>query len=258
LGIPAPTQEEEKSMKRIRFTPLFFRRIHKWVGLILGIQFILWSISGAMMAFIDMEDVSAQPPAIKHPIVTEGLIAPEQIGLDGSIDSFRLHMSEGRPIYQLAGNGVVRLFDATTGDPIVVDEALVRQRASLINGATIRSVSLLDAPNLEAREFDGPMWRVDFNDAENTSAYFAADTGHFLIARSDGWRLWDFFWMLHNMDYVNRTSFNHPLIIAVAFGVLFLSGTGFYLLFKSFTRRDFKWLKRSRLKQSKSSEPISS
>ena len=48
--------------------------------------------------------------------------------------------------------------------------------------------------------------------------------------------------MLHKMDYVNRTSFKNPLIIFVAFGALWLSFTGFYLLFKSFRRREFKWI----------------
>jgi hypothetical protein len=66
------------------------------------------------------------------------------------------------------------------------------------------------------------------------------------VMRGDTWRTWDFFWMLHNMDYVNRKSFNHPLIIFVAFGTLWLSGTGFYLLFKSFSRADFRWLRRRR------------
>ena len=44
-------------MKKIRFTPLFFRRIHKWVGLILGVQFLLWALSGSMMALLDQEKV---------------------------------------------------------------------------------------------------------------------------------------------------------------------------------------------------------
>ena len=90
------------------------------------------------------------------------------------------------------------------------------------------------------------MWRVDFADAENSSAYVAADTARFLVMRGDTWRTWDFFWMLHNMDYLNRTSFNHPLIVFVAFGALWLSGTGFYLLFKSFGKADFRWLRRRR------------
>src|SRR3546814_12174863 len=88
------------------------------------------------------------------------------------------------------------------------------------------------------------MWRIDFADAENSSAYVSADTARFLVMRGDTWRTWDFFWMLHNMDYMERKSFNHPLIIFVAFGTLWLSATGFYLLFKSFTRTDFRWLRR--------------
>ncbi len=243
LGLSAPPQEEENGMKRIRFTPLFFRRVHKWVGLVLGIQFILWSVSGAMMAFIDMKDVRDQPMIAADPVGVQGLLAPADLGI-GKVESLKLSMADGRPVYEIGERGGLRIVDGLTGNPVGVDEGLVRQRATAIVDAPIRAVSLMNKPNLEAREFAGPMWRVDFGDAEGTSAYFAADTGRFLVARGDGWRLWDFFWMLHNMDYADRTSFNHPLIILVGFGVLFLSGTGFYLLFKSFTRRDFRWLSR--------------
>ncbi|MBM3926907.1 MAG: hypothetical protein FJ335_00370, partial [Sphingomonadales bacterium] len=110
--------------------------------------------------------------------------------------------------------------------------------------ATVRNVALLPKANLEARDHAGPMWRIDLDDAENSSAYVSAITGRHLVTRGDTWRTWDFFWMLHNMDYVSRSSFNHPLIIFVAFCVLWLSGTGFYLLFKSFRKTDFRWLLR--------------
>ena len=29
---------------------IWLRRIHKWVGLAIGLQFVLWTISGAIMA----------------------------------------------------------------------------------------------------------------------------------------------------------------------------------------------------------------
>lgn len=41
----------------MRLGALFFRRIHKWIGLILGLQFLLWAASGAMMATLDMKSV---------------------------------------------------------------------------------------------------------------------------------------------------------------------------------------------------------
>ena len=74
-------------------------------------------------------------------------------------------------------------------------------------------------PNLEAREHEGPLWRIDLGDPEQRSAYVSAQTGRLLELRGSAWRWWDFFWMLHNMDYAKRTSFNHPLIVFVAFGV---------------------------------------
>ena len=235
-------------MKRIRMTPLFFRRIHKWVGLVLGIQFILWSISGSMMAALDSDAVGGhggpQMAAPAIPAQTGGaLVAPASLAVGAGAESVVLRGLGPRPVYEVRGGGGTQLFDAADGSPIPVDEELVRDQAAMVSAAPIRAVSTLDGPNLESRDFAGRMWRVDFADEENTSAYFAADNARFLVARGDTWRWWDFFWMLHNMDYLNRTSFNHPVIIAVAFGVLFLSGTGFYLLFKSFTRRDFKWLR---------------
>lgn len=41
----------------MRLKPILFRRIHKWVGLILGVQFLLWTVSGARMATLDMKSV---------------------------------------------------------------------------------------------------------------------------------------------------------------------------------------------------------
>ena len=73
------------------------------------------------------------------------------------------------------------------------------------------------------------------------SVYVSEATGRVLERRNDAWRLFDFLWMLHTMDYWGRDDFNHPLIIAVTFGVLWLTATGIYLLFVSFRRSDFGW-----------------
>ena len=36
------------------------RRLHKWFGLVLGLQFLLWAISGAAMALIDHRKVAGE------------------------------------------------------------------------------------------------------------------------------------------------------------------------------------------------------
>ncbi len=235
-------------MKKIRLTPLFFRRIHKWVGLILGLQFLLWALSGSVMALLDKDKVGGHDAEMTHahPLPEGGFFAVAGLPRGEGVTSLVLRDLGAMPVYELHTSQGVRLFDATSGERVAVDEALARDVASMMNEAPVKQVSLLSKPNLEARDHAGAMWRVDFADAENSSAYVSAETGRFLVMRGDTWRTWDFFWMLHNMDYVNRKSFNHPLIIFVAFGVLWASGTGFYLLFKSFSKADFRWLRRRR------------
>src|SRR3546814_2100740 len=72
-----------------------------------------------------------------------------------------------------------------------VDEGMAREVASMMNEAPIQKVSILAKANLEARDHDGAMWRVDFADAENSSAYVSLDTARFLVMRGDTWRTWD-------------------------------------------------------------------
>ncbi|URW75837.1 NDUFA4 family protein [Sphingomonas donggukensis] len=235
-------------MKRLRLSPLLFRRIHKWVGLIIGLQFVLWSLSGSMMALLDADAVGGHDGPAVHamPVATGGLRDPALVTGGRPVSAFVLRAVAGRPVYEITDAAGTRLVDAVAGTPVSVDRLLARKIAAAGMSTPVTRVSLLAKANLEAREHAGPMWRVDFADPENSSAYVSATDGRHLVTRGDTWRTWDFFWMLHNMDYANRTSFNHPLIIVVAFCVLWLSGTGFYLLFKSFRKSDFRWLRRQR------------
>jgi hypothetical protein len=246
LVLQAP--QEEQGMKRIRLTPLFFRRIHKWFGLILGLQFLLWALSGSVMALLDKDKVGGHGGGMSHahPLPTGDYFNIAALPRGEPVTGVILRDLGARPVYELHSTKGVRLVDATSGELVHVDEQMARNVAAMMNEAPIREVSVLAKANLESRDHAGAMWRVDFADAENSSAYVSLDTARFLVMRGDTWRTWDFFWMLHNMDYLNRKSFNHPLIIFVAFGTLWLSGTGFYLLFKSFSRADFRWLRRKR------------
>jgi hypothetical protein len=230
--------------KPFRFSAILFRKIHKWVGLILGIQFVLWTVSGATMALLDMEKVgghAAAPAASASTAWPAGVSAP---AISGPVEGLTLRRLLDRPIYEVRDGSGLRLLDARNGQPLTIDGALATEiaRSAYHHEAPVRSVTRLEKANLEAREHGGAMWRIDFANDDNSSSYVSAETGLPLVDRSDTWRTWDFVWMLHNMDYVNRTSFNHPLIIFVAFGALWLSFTGFYLLFKSFRRREFRWV----------------
>lgn len=233
----------------LRLSPLLFRRIHKWVGLILGLQFVLWTVSGTMMALIDHHEVMGEHLAHGHePMAWPARVVPPaqlQASLGGAeVLGFALRPLLHGHVYEVTTPTGIRLVDAASGRPMTVDAELAKAVAEMDHAgdATASRVSRVTETTLETREQSGPLWRVDFADDGNSSFYVSEATGKVVERKSDTWRLWDFFWMLHNMDYAERKSFNHPLIIMVAFGVLWLSSTGFYLLFKSFRRADFRWV----------------
>lgn len=233
----------------LRLSPLLFRRIHKWVGLVLGLQFILWTVSGAVMALIDHHKVMGEHISHAHDPMPwpKQVIAPAQLpaSLGGSsVLGFTLRPLLHGHVYEVKTPDGIRLVDAASGRAMTVDAGLAKAIAAMDRGGevAVARVSRVTEPTLETREQSGPLWRVDFADDDDSSFYVSEATGRVVERKSDSWRLWDVAWMLHNMDYVGRTSFNHPLIVMVAFGVLWLSTTGFYLLFKSFRRTDVRWL----------------
>ena len=71
-----------------------------------------------------------------------------------------------------------------------------------------------------------PAWRVDFDDGANRALYVAADTGAVTARRSTLWRVYDFLWGLHIMDWRAHEDFNSwLLVIATALGlVIIVSG----------------------------------
>jgi len=46
---------------------LFLRWLHKWIGLVLGLQFVLWTFSGVAMALLDHHKVAAEDALRPHP-----------------------------------------------------------------------------------------------------------------------------------------------------------------------------------------------
>jgi uncharacterized iron-regulated membrane protein len=229
---------------------IWLRRIHKWVGLVIGIQVLLWAISGAAMALLDMDEVAGGEMVERAPLPlpSPGAGWPRvQSALAGRpVGNISIRQLPGGAAIQAATPEGVRLFDAATGEPVTIDGA----RATAIASAAypgrpaVTRVTALKELTLPVRTRELPIWQVDFRDAANSSYYVSGSTGELLERRNDTWRWWDFFWMLHTMDYAKRTSFNHPLIITVGFAMAWLAATGFWLLFRTMWRHDFAFLRR--------------
>lgn len=228
---------------------LLLRKIHKWVGILVGIQFLLWTISGAAMALIDMKAVAGGERAVTAPVAlpdASGQWQAIQASLGNErVQSIRTDAIAGTPILRIETGTSVRLFDARTGHPVTVNGSAAEQVAQhAYPGGQIERVVSLDDLTLAVRDHSLPIWRVDFDDAQNSSFYVSGTSGQILEQRNNSWRVWDFFWMLHNMDYAERSSFNHPLIIFAGIAMVWLAVTGFWLLFRTVWKHDISFVRR--------------
>ncbi|MBL8556556.1 MAG: PepSY domain-containing protein [Phenylobacterium sp.] len=225
------------------------RTLHKWFGLVLGLQLLIWALSGAVMALVDHQKVAGEHAVLPVAQLTYGPspapLAVVQAPLGAPLVKLELKPLFDRWAYQVTtADGAVRLLDADTGRPFAVDAALARTLATAryAGAAPVESVKLVEGSTYETRKMARPVWRVAYADGEHTALFVSRATGEVLGAKTDASRLWDIAWMFHIMDYTARESFNHPLIVTVACGVAWLALSGLILLFGSFRRADVAWL----------------
>lgn len=232
---------------------IWFRRLHKWIGLAIGVQVCLWMISGLMMALLDHEKVQglAKRTDVEAPRLTRSdraFLEPsaivDRLPASATVSAIELMPLLDRTLYRVRLVDAVKLFDARSGDVVTVDEKLARRiaRRDYAGTSSVAEVTRISAPTMEVRKHEGPVWRIDFADESATSIYVSASDGRILERRNDTWRLFDVFWMLHIMDYDEREDFNNVLVVTVGLIAAFFSVTGIVLLIDSFDREDFRRL----------------
>jgi uncharacterized iron-regulated membrane protein len=220
------------------------RTWHKWLGLLVGAQVLIWCISGLYMVSADIDFIhgdslvrNERPPLTQTDgVIPIAAILTKHDGLSGV--KLRALADTGFPVYELKTPGRPMLIDALTGDvlsPLPQSRITQLARAYYAGAGQIVGAQLLDHAPVEIRGRPPHLWRIDFDDWLNTSFYLDPDTGALVTRRHRLWRIFDTFWMLHVMDYgYERDDMNNVLLrIASAAGAAF-GVTGVWLLFYSF------------------------
>ena len=224
-----------------------FRKIHRWLGLLMALQIIAWMASGLWFSIIPIETIRGEHltrPMEKLDLGRlDGLAAPVAVqqALDrhfegawtvSSLDLIRL---DDRVHWRVSGQHREQAFkrlleaDGRQVSPRLSAAAVEhRARSWMVTPAEVRAVEWVEAvePGSEIRGRDLPVWKVSFEQPESLNLYLDPWTGEILARRTARWRIFDFFWMLHIMDFEAREDFNHPLLqIAAVLGlVIALSG----------------------------------
>ena len=225
--------------------PAFWaRRAHKWIGLIIGVQALLWMISGVYMTVISLDIIHGDHLAHAH---SESL-DPNASRLDQAelmarypgITFLRVKRLLEMEVYEVHQGGKILLIDAASGKPVSPLKeatALALAKAAYQGDAKVDRAEWVTRAPQEVATRPVPMWAVHFADRGHTTLYFSPDTGELLARRHSLWRWFDFLWMFHIMDYEARSDVNNTLLrIAASVGLLFaLSGA--WLVFYSFRWR---------------------
>lgn len=213
-----------------------FRTWHRWLGLFVGIQMVLWVISGAYMVFVKLPFIhgvhltqEADIPLNKavqldrlNEIITQYPAAHD-------IQFVRRYIGgdyhELAQIHDTSNKFLVRLDDLSVVELENKDIRGLAERYYKKGVPNIAKVEFLttEAPS-ELNPAHLPIWRVDFDDFADTSLYLHRNTGEMTVRRHDFWRGFDIMWMLHIMDYEERTNITtwwlRAFIIAT-FGFIF-------------------------------------
>lgn len=227
---------------------VFIRKSHKWLGLILAIQFIIWVSSGLMMSIIPLDllngvDNIAQIQPVSFS--SNKLIPVDKLSLGNEQTITSINISNGNRglMYTLTDDkGAIHLFNANTGEKFssMDEKTAINIAKTNYSGTETFIKSELIKIN------DSGYWKITFDDWESTAILLDTTSGN-IVARDNNYRR-AFLYLLyfHIMDYQDGKFRNWLLRFFASIATLFVI-SGIYLLFKSKYKNDLGLL--SKIKQ---------
>lgn len=235
----------------------YIRRFHRYLGVLLGLQFLLWTISGLYFSWTNIDDIHGDSdhkmPA--HLLASYNFISPTVVINQLPVKATTIHQLElvnilEKPFYSIhyiSGNTVqIVLADAQTGTirkPVEQEEAIKIAKESFNGEVDIKKAEYITAvgKHSEYREKPLPAWKISFLNGDNTNVYVSAETGKVETFRNKQWRTFDLLWMFHTMDYNGRDNINNWVLRAFSIFGLITVFSGFALFFVS-----SKWFRKKR------------
>jgi hypothetical protein len=217
------------------------RRYHVWLGWLVALPFLFWTVSGLVMVAKPIEEVrGTNLLAPLRPIhFADTLVAPQIEGLP--VIAITLEPRADGPRWEIDfADGQSRLADPLTGKmlpPLGAADAAREVTYRYTGEATVASTSRVDAnsPPLELRKAVNG-WRVAMSDG--THFYVDGGSGEIIARRTSWWRIYDFMWGLHIMDLQGREDTNNPWVVSFAVLSLGMVLLAMILLPLTITRRN--------------------
>ncbi|QOL25648.1 efflux RND transporter permease subunit [Thalassotalea sp. LPB0316] len=225
------------------------RKYHKWLMAFIGVQFVIWSVTGAYMVFFNIHYIHGDSLVHNH----QTKLSADQVNIStttlrqryGQFDELSLAMMLDKPVYRFSLEGEQYLVDANSGELLSpLDEQTAKRIARheyTGDGEIISARLITDNPPFELSPRRVPAWRVDFDNFGAPALYISSLTGEVVTKRHEWWRLFDWMFRFHVMDYQASEIDNQLLFWFALFGLL-AAITGAVLSYDRVVKPEFKTL----------------
>jgi len=216
---------------------IFIRKSHKWLGLILAIQFIIWVGSGLIMSLLPEELIAGVHTTANIPPVSfssNKLIPIDKLSLDTELTIKSINISNGNRgfMYTITdAKGANHFFNAYTGEKFMqMDEktAITIAQTNYSGSGVFIEAELIN---------DSAYWAIAFDDWESTAIAIDAISGSIVQRDNNYRRAFIYLFRFHLMDYQDGNIENWLLRFFASIATLFVI-SGVYLLFKSKYKQD--------------------
>ncbi|MFT5521391.1 MAG: Cu(I)/Ag(I) efflux system membrane protein CusA/SilA [Enterobacterales bacterium] len=200
------------------------RKFHKWLMLFIGLQFVIWSITGAYMVIFDIDYIHGDT-LVRNP---QNTISSDNIHFTlanlyqkyPQASKIEVGKLIEQNVYRFTFNDNKYLLSAETGEqlsPLSKELALKVSKYHYSADDNVSEVELItENPPFELRASLLPAWRVNFDALGSPSIYISAETGKLIGKRHDFWRLFDWMFRFHVMDYTEEEDVHNYLLFFIA------------------------------------------
>ncbi len=220
-----------------RKTASTFRKAHRYLGIFLGIQFLMWTISGMYFSWTDINEIHGDQyqKSDISPSSFSNLTGLSEMAPDMKINSMQLKDIAGEPYYWINEEILIHAQNGAKKREISNEEAVKIADKYMLDKYEVSGVERITSMG-DHHEYRGgllPAFVISYTTDENLKAYVSAVDGTFRSVRHRDWRLFDFLWMTHTMDYEGRDNFNTIVLRAFSLLGLITVLSGFILWFIS-------------------------
>ena len=215
----------------------WIRKSHRYLGIFLGLQFLMWTISGLYFSWTNIDDIHGEQ-FHKKGIVAEsfsGLISPSDLKPSTTIQSIELRDIDKQPFYWVNQK---LLYNARTGEVkngVSKEEAVSIAAKNIVSNLKVKEIQLITevGKRHEYRERLLPAYVISYQEPNNLKVYISVNDGKLQTIRHRDWRWFDFLWMTHTMDYEGRDNMNNIVLRVFSLLGLITVLSGFLLWYIS-------------------------